>query len=410
MKKKVYFILGGYPVVSQSFLYNQITEVIKQDAYDVRIIVLSKKEGSVHPAYERLNEKVIFFSTGRENGVVSKVPAAIKAFGKLLFRKPILLFKALNFFKYGRDAVNGTYMILADQFLDIKPDLLHCHFGTTARVIGDLKDMKAINCKLITSFHGKDITVYPKQFGNAYYTRLFSSSEMFTGNSKYIINKMIDTGCPIGQIVKIPMCLNTSQFLYREHLPSTDTLRILTVGRFVEKKGHQYAIRAVALLKKTGVKFVYHLIGEGPLLDDSKALAKELNIYDDLIFHGAMMQNEVIKHYQQADVFLLPSVTAADGDTEGQGLVLQEAQAIGLPVIATLHNGFPDSIIDGTTGFLVRERDANALFEKLMLLAGDGELRNKMGRLGRTFVESHFDARIIGKELTAVYNKLLQTA
>jgi len=409
MKKKVYFILGGYPVVSQSFLYNQITEVIKQDIYEVRIIVLNRKEGAVHPAYESLNEKIIFFSTGREQGVASKLPAALRSFGKLLRRDPALLFKALNFFKYGRDAVNGTYMILANQFLDVEPDLLHCHFGTTAKVIADLRDMKAINCKLITSFHGKDITVYPKQFGNAYYTRLFSTSEMFTGNSKFIINKMIDTGCPVGQIVKIPMCLNTKQFNYREEPPAMGIFKILTVGRFVEKKGHEFAIRAVALLKNAGIKFIYHLIGEGPLLDDMKALAKSLNIYEDLVFHGAMMQNEVISHYEQADVFLLPSITAADGDTEGQGLVLQEAQAIGLPVVA-LHNGFPDSVIDGSTGFLVPEKDFQALAEKLILLAGDVQLRQNMGRYGRTFVESHFDSSIIGKELTAVYNKMLQTA
>jgi len=407
MKKKLYYILGGYPVVSQSFLYNQITEVIKQGNYEVLIIVLNKKEGAVHPAYESLNNQVRYFESGREKGVLSKFPMAMKAIGKLLFKDPGLMFRAMNFFKYGRDAANGTYVILAEQFLKYQPDLIHCHFGTTARVIADLKDMKAVNCKLISSFHGKDITVYPKQYGNAYYTRLFKACEMFTGNSRFIINKMIATGCPAGQIVKIPMCLNTNQFHYRESPPAGETFRILTVGRFVEKKGYPYSLQAAALLKKAGVKFQYHLIGEGPLLNDMKALAKELNIENEVVFHGAMMQNEVIKHYQLADVFLLPSVTAANGDTEGQGLVLQEAQAIGLPIVATLHNGFPDSVIDGTTGYLVPEKDSNGLYEKLHLLAGNAELRAIMGRQGRAFVESHFDSKIIGKELTAVYEQML---
>lgn len=409
MKKKIYYILGGYPVVSQSFLYNQITEVIKQGNYEVLIIVLNKKDGPVHPAYESLNEKVVYFPSGRENGVLSKLPLAMKAFGKLLFKNPGLMLRSLNVFKYGRDAINGTYVILAEQFLRYQPDLLHCHFGTTAKVIADLKDMKAIKCKLISSFHGKDITVYPKQFGNAYYTRLFVASEMFTGNSRFIINKMIATGCPEDRIVKIPMCLNTNQFHYRESPAASDVFRILTVGRFVEKKGYPYSLQAAALLKKSGVKFQYHLIGEGPLLDEMKDLAKELDIHNEVVFHGAMMQNEVIRHYQEADVFLLPSVTAANGDTEGQGLVLQEAQAIGLPVVATLHNGFPDSVVDGTTGFLVPEKDFNGLYEKLQLLAGNAELRGIMGRQGRAFVESHFDSKIIGKELTAVYQKMLAT-
>lgn len=410
MKHKIYYILGGYPVVSQSFLYNQITEVINQGNYEVLIIVLNKKEGSVHSAYERLNERVVYFPSGRENGVFSKLPLALKAFGKLLFRAPGLMLRSLNFFKYGRDSINGTYVILAEQFLQYQPDLIHCHFGTTARVIADLKDMKAINCKLISSFHGKDITVYPKQFGNVYYTRLFKGSEMFTGNSRFIMDKMISTGCPPSQIVKIPMCLNTSQFHYRGSAPTTDVFRILTVGRFVEKKGYPYSLQAVALLKQSGIKFQYHLIGEGPLLNEMKALAKELNIQDNVVFHGAMMQNEVINHYQQADVFLLPSVTAADGDTEGQGLVLQEAQAIGVPVVATLHNGFPDSVINGKTGFLVPEKDFRALYEKLFLLAGDPALRSTMGKQGRAFVASHFDSKVIGKELTSVYNSMLKTS
>ncbi len=410
MKKKLYFILGGYPVVSQSFLYNQITEVIKQDMFEVRIIVLNKKPGTVHPAYESLNEKVIYFSTGRAHGAASKLPMALKAFGKLLFTNPGVLFKSLNFFKYGRESFNATYLILAEQFLKVEPDLIHCHFGTTARVIADFKDMNVITCPLISSFHGKDITVYPKMFGNAYYTRLFHTGEMFTANSRFITNKMIDAGCPGGQIVKIPMCLNTAQFHYRETPAIRETFKILTVGRFVEKKGYRYSLQAAALLKQAGVKFIYHLIGEGPLLPDMKALARELGIEEDVVFHGAMMQNEVIEHYRSSDVFLLPSVTAADGDTEGQGMVLQEAQAIGIPIVATLHNGFPDSIIDGTTGFLVPERDFHALYEKLVLLAADIELCSQMGKAGRKFVESNFDSKIIGKELTMVYNRMLALA
>lgn len=203
------------------------------------------------------------------------------------------------------------------------------------------------------------------------------------------------------------MCLNTNQFHFRTTPPENAAFTILTVGRFVEKKGHQYALRAVALLKEAGLTFKYHLIGEGPLLEDMKQLAAELGIMDSVVFHGAMMQNAVIDFYHQSDVFLLPSITAENGDTEGQGLVLQEAQAIGLPIVATLHNGFPDSVIDAKTGFLVPEKDFSGLYEKLLLLARNPELRSTMGRHGRTFVESNFDSSVIGKELSAIYTMML---
>jgi colanic acid/amylovoran biosynthesis glycosyltransferase len=407
MKKKIYYVLGGFPVVSQSFLYNQIAQVIKEDHYDVEILVLNRKKGKIHPAYEYLNQKVHFLPSGRGEGPVSKLKLIGKSFFSLLLKNPLVIFKALNISRYGRDAANGSYLIRAAQFSNFHPDLYHCHFGTTAKIVANLKDMNVVKCKLITSFHGKDITVYPKQFGKKFYEILFKTSERFTGNSKFIIGKMIDNGCSPQQVVKIPMCLNTAEFPFRDVVPARDIFNILTVGRFVEKKGYEYSLRALALFKQNGIPFIYHIIGEGPMMAKMMALADELGILKNVIFHGAMMQDKVKEFYRQAHVFLLPSVTAANGDTEGQGLVLQEAQAIGIPVVATLHNGFPDSVIDGTTGFLVPERNPAALCEKLALLAADEQLAITMGKMGRAFVENNFDAAIIGAELSAEYEKLL---
>lgn len=407
MKKKIYYVLGGFPVVSQSFLYNQISQVIRGDRYEVEILVLNKKKGKVHGAYEHLNEKVHFLPSGRGEGFAAKLKLMAKSFFSLLFKRPGLIFKAFNVSRYGRDAANGSYLIRAAQFYDLKPALFHCHFGTTAKIVANLKDMGVLHCKMITSFHGKDITVYPKQFGKQFYSLLFQTSERFTGNSQFIIGKMIDNGCPPDQVVKIPMCLHTGEFPMREVVPPRGIFNILTVGRFVEKKGYQYSLRAVARFKQTGVPFVYHVLGDGPLLEEMKKLAQELDILKNVMFHGAVMQDKVKQFYQQAHVFLLPSVTAKNGDTEGQGLVLQEAQSTGIPVLATLHNGFPDSVIDGTTGFLVPERDPEALCEKLTLLASDEQLCINMGKMGRAFVENNFDSAIIGAELTAEYEKLL---
>lgn len=394
-------------MVSQSFLYNQITQVIRAGRYDVEILVLNKKKGKIHGAYEHLNELVRFLPSGRGNGIGSKIKLIGKSFFSLLFSHPGMIFKALNVGRYGRDAANGSYLIRAAQFADLHPDLYHCHFGTTGKIIANLKDMNVVKCKMITSFHGKDITVYPKQFGKEFYSMLFKTSEQFTGNSRFIIGKMIDNGCPPQQVVKIPMCLNTAEFPMRKTVPARDTFNILTVGRFVEKKGYEYSLRAIALFKKSGIPFIYHILGDGPTMPDMLKLAEELDIVKNVVFHGAVMQDKVKQHYNLAHVFLLPSVTAKNGDTEGQGLVLQEAQATGVPVLATLHNGFPDSVIDGTTGFLVPERDPEALCEKLILLANDEQLAIKMGEMGRTFVENNFDAAAIDAELAAEYEKLL---
>jgi colanic acid/amylovoran biosynthesis glycosyltransferase len=408
--KRIYFVLGGFPVVSQSFIYNQITEVMRSKNLEVRILVLNKKKGKVHPEYEHLNEHVVYLPSGRENGLLSKLALILKSVLSLAFTNPLLLLRSVNVTKYGRDAANGHYLIRAAQFSRLKPDLYHCHFGTTGKIVADLKDMSAVRCKMITSFHGKDITVYPKKFGRGFYKRLFTTAEMFTANSRFIMEKMQDNGCPATQIIKIPMCLDTSKFLFRESPPQGGKFKILTVGRLVEKKGYAFSLEAVALLKVSGVDFVYNIIGEGPLMDDMVRHAGTLGIAEQVVFHGAMMQDRVKEFYRDSHVFMLPSVTAANGDTEGQGLVLQEAQATGLPVVATLHNGFPDSIMDGHTGFLVPEKDPQALFEKLLQLAGNEQLCREMGRDGRHFVEKNFDSEQIGQQLKALYDQLLAGA
>jgi colanic acid/amylovoran biosynthesis glycosyltransferase len=410
IKKKLYYVLGGFPVVSQSFLYNQIAEVIATGHYEVQILVLNKKKGKVHPVYAHLNQVVQYLPSGREKGRIGKAKLILSSFFSLLVKHPSLFFRALNVSKYGREAANGSYLIRAAQFSTLRPDLYHCHFGTTAKIIADLKDMGAVSVPMICSFHGKDITVYPKLYGSAFYARLFKVAECFTGNSRFIIGKMQENGCPPSQIVKIPMCLNTGDFQYREQVPPRDVFNILTVGRFVEKKGYEFSLRAVALFKKAGIPFIYHVVGEGPTMEAMIQLATELGIRENVVFEGALMQERVKEFYNRAHVFLLPSVTAANGDTEGQGLVLQEAQAIGIPVVATLHNGFPDSVIDGVTGFLVPEKDPQALFEKLLLLAEDDFLALNMGKAGRAFVEKSFNARKVGGELIEAYEKLLSTS
>lgn len=406
MKHKICFVLGSYPVLSQPFLYNQILEVINTQAYDVQIIVFKRTSENIHQAYVSLDEKVVFFPMGTGLKLRARLKLTLSSLFSLLFSHPLLLFKSLNFFKYGSNASNGNYLILANHFRKIKADVIHCHFGTNARTIADLKAIGAIKAPMLASFHGMDITVFPKTHGKAYYTRLFKITEMFTGNSAFIINKMYENGCPPEKTFKIPECVNIDQFEYRGNTPVRDVLKIFTVGRFVEKKGYEYSLKAVALLKKQKIAFQYDIVGEGPLKEEMIALANELGIREMVRFHGGMKQEELKKIYSASHIFLLPSITAKNGDTEGQGLVLQEAQAIGVPVLATLHNGFPDSIIDGKTGYLVPERNPEALFEKLLVLNNNELLCAEMGASGRKFVEKSFDSKVVVKDLIKLYHAL----
>ena len=122
---------------------------------------------------------------------------------------------------------------------------------------------------------------------------------------------------------------------------------------------------------------------------------------------GFKTHDELQQLYADAHIFILSSVTSADGDKEGQGLVLQEAQAMGLPVLSTLHNGIPDGVLDGESGFLVPERDVDALAQKLNYLIEHPELWSEMGKAGRAFVEENFNIDKLNDRLVEIFQSLL---
>lgn len=120
-----------------------------------------------------------------------------------------------------------------------------------------------------------------------------------------------------------------------------------------------------------------------------------------------MTQEQVRQFYDDSHIFILPSVTAADGDREGQALVLQEAQAMGLPILSTLHNGISEGVLDGKSGFLVPERDVDALAETLRYLVKNPEVWAKMGCQGCAYVEERYNIEQLNEQLVETYQKLM---
>ncbi len=151
----------------------------------------------------------------------------------------------------------------------------------------------------------------------------------------------------------------------------------------------------------------YHIVGDGPLRKSIEMLIKQLSIQDKVNLLGWRTQDEIRQLYADAHIFVLSSVTASNGDKEGQGLVIQEAQASGLPVISTLHNGIPEGILDGKSGFLVPERDVDALAEKLIYLIEHPEIWPEMGRAGRAYVEANYDINKLNDRLVEIYKEVL---
>lgn len=166
-------------------------------------------------------------------------------------------------------------------------------------------------------------------------------------------------------------------------------LRLLTVGSLQAYKGHRFLLEALALLRER-LAFECVIVGAGPLAGRLRRQARRRGLVDRVHWRGACTELEVRRELLRADLFVLPSVRAFDGQAEGIPVALMEAMASGLAVVASRLSGIPELVGHGREGFLVPPGDATALADAIFLLS-DGQLRQRMGRAGRVRVEREFN-------------------
>ena len=168
-----------------------------------------------------------------------------------------------------------------------------------------------------------------------------------------------------------------------------DPAVILSIGRAVEKKGHDDLLAALARLPD-GLHWRFELVGGGPLQASLRKLAERLGIAGRCTFHGAQAQQAVLDAYRRADLFALMSRQAGDGDRDGLPNVLMEAQSQGLAVLATDISAIPELIVPDDNGLLVAPGDIDGAAAALKRLIMDAALRDRLGAAGRRRVEEEF--------------------
>jgi colanic acid/amylovoran/stewartan biosynthesis glycosyltransferase WcaL/AmsK/CpsK len=178
-------------------------------------------------------------------------------------------------------------------------------------------------------------------------------------------------------------------------------VRIISVARMVEKKGLEFAIRALKLVRDNApdAEWSYQVLGDGPRRQDLESLATHLQLDDRVAFLGAQPHARALEAIGDADIFLLPSVTASDDDIEGCPVAIMESMAAGLPVIASWHSGIPEVVLHNRTGLLAGERNIGELAAHLAALLRCKELRESFGREGRKLAEERLDNRALHKIL-----------
>ncbi|MHC4696670.1 MAG: glycosyltransferase [Planctomycetota bacterium] len=410
---RIAFIVGRFPSLSVTFVIDQITSLIDR-GHDVDIYaVRPEEENKIHSTVEayRLLDHTTYFAAPPESR-----PTRISAAMSFLFAHPSGgLFRAWRrfaCFKRAAPALRPTLVSRATAFLpERRYDIIHCHFGPNALVGLFARDAGILHGKLITTFHGYDVNTYPRKHGHDVYRRLFQRGDLFTANSRFTAGRAEALGCPKDKIVVLPVGVDLGDFKHtvRKATPGEE-IRLLTVARLVEVKGIEYGIRAVARVTRSFPRIRYQIVGDGPMLTQLRELADNLGVAGSVDFLGGQTRDEVGRLYDRAHLFLLPGVVGSDGAQEGQGLVLLEAQACGIPVLATRVGGIPESVLDGDSGYLVGQRDVDALSKKLAHLIEHPELWPEMGRKGRALVEGKFDADSLHEQLVGIYQGVLKGA
>jgi colanic acid/amylovoran biosynthesis glycosyltransferase len=408
-RMSVAFFVDDFPSFTQTFVLRQIAGVI-ENGWPASIYALrdSGLKGT-HRLIEkhRMMAKTVYLPEmprSRRQRIGSLLSYGTRPGWMKNFRQ---LARTLNVFQFGRDAASLKLACRCLPFLNNGAfvDILHAQFGWLGAAVCNLRQVGALSGKVVTAFRGYDTEQYLKKFPGAY-RRLFKYGDLFLPVCDYFKQWLMANGCPENKIAVLRSGIELGEFTFKVRKPEDGSpIRLLSVARMIEKKGLRYAVEAVARLQRTGKDVYYTIVGEGPLRNDLERRAAELGIADRVHMPGMKPHGEVLAEIHNSHILLAPSITAANGDHEGIPNALKEAMATGMPVISTWHSGIPELVDDDKSGFLVPEKNAEALENRLRILIDHPDLWPRMGQAGREIVENGYDIHVLNARMLELYRR-----
>lgn len=295
-------------------------------------------------------------------------------------------------------------------------DLIHSHWAFPSGFIGSI--LKNIyNIPLITTLHGTEIFLADRYRAARYLMRycLYHSDDVIANSlytmkrSKKLYEREYDI-IPMGVDLEkySPLSAKNIEGLKEKHGLQGKRI-LLTVGRLIKRKGVKYILESLNCIKTRGICVI--IIGNGPekkmLVDYADQLMsknKTLNI----IFKNSIPENDLIQLHQICDIELLTSIVDDSGETEGLGVVLIEGGACGKPLIGSNIGGIPDVIIDRYNGFLVEQKNARMVAEKIDSLLENLETMIYMGNNSRKHAMKIFDIQNIKDRHIQIYEDVIK--
>jgi colanic acid/amylovoran biosynthesis glycosyltransferase len=394
--------VSRFPKLSETFILNQLTGLLDA-GHHVDIYATSRGDtDTTHPEVERyrLMERTRFLNTPP-----SRFGRLVKALTTLVtYRRYPHLNIRHALIPPGRRSVSLLARCAAFKEAPVY-DVLLCQYGYLGLATLGLVHLGAVQGDLVVAFRGHDMRALRTK--PPAYRALFREAKLVLPVCHAFKQRLVNAGCEPHKLHVHHSGIDLSQFAYHpraraEQEPTT----ILTIARLVEKKGVEYGIRAAAALKASGRAFRYAIVGDGPLRTKLQRLIDELGLSQEVVLLGWKTNAEVRRLLSEAHVLIAPSITTSAGDIEGIPNVMKEAMATGMPVIGTLHSGIPELVEDGVCGFLVPERDSEALADRLAALIDHPDLWPRMGLAGRKRIEREYDAASLNRQLIGLFEAL----
>jgi glycosyltransferase involved in cell wall biosynthesis len=379
-------VLKGWPRLSESFIAQELA-ALETRGFRLQLISLRRPtDKATHPVHRAVQAPVLYLPEYLHEAPLRVLRSLLKAWHRPGWSIAWRLFRADLARDRSRNRIRrfGQALVLAAE-ADPAIGLLYAHFlhtpASVARYAAALRGQD-----WAVSAHAKDIWTTPDSEIAA---KLADCAGAVTCSAAAKA-RLDDLAPPHRPVILAYHGLDPARFpLPPDAAPYTGPVRILTVGRAVEKKGHGDLLRALALLPKE-LDWGWIHIGGGALADALRDQAAALGLASRIEWRGAQPQEAVLAAYRAADLFVLASRIAGDGDRDGLPNVLLEAQSQRLACLSTRVSAVPELIEDGVTGMLVEPGDVAGLAEALTRLIGDPALRQRLGQAGALRVARDF--------------------
>jgi glycosyltransferase involved in cell wall biosynthesis len=357
---RIGYVLEGYPRPSETFVVN---EILAAEALGAQLVVFRLRppeQADPHGAAARVAAPVLDVPGEGDDAQARALAALVREYGV---------------------------------------DHLHAHFANTATTVARPAARQA---GITYSFTAHAMDIFSPVADAADLAEKMRDAAFTVTVSDFNLAHL-RTIDPDARLTRVYNGIDLDRFPFRPRVSHDGPARILAVGRLVEKKGFAVLVDAVDLLRRRGLPVRLDIVGAGPL--DAALGARAAASVDPAAIRliGARSQREVAELMAGADVVVVPSVVAADGDAEGLPTVLIEAMASGAPVVATAVTGIPELVRDNDTGSLVAPGDPRALADAIAAtLSAPAAERDAMLRRARERIERDFDARRQAARLLAL--------